>query len=152
MNKVFIVTRNNYDNYGVEACFSTQEKADEYMELCEQDEFLKIEAGVEVFTLDTRTSEQEVVTEWKCWIDYTTGKIEDHMCHKWLVNKAEQEKKHPGFVSDYTKRTAWGGKINTHRGGQATSYVSKEHVVELAKEARRIWLSAAHLRIGNKET
>jgi len=137
--QVFIVTTGHYSDYSIRRCFSTQELANEYVEMCEQDRGIGDRVRVEVFTLDGGTTEA-LFEEWSCWIDYNTGEIEHTDHRKFIANKAEQEQEGRGKWWDLTKRTRSGKKINEYPGAQADSYVSKDHATKLAIEARQAWL------------
>lgn len=67
MNKVYIVTEGDYSDYHIEACFTTKEKAEEFIKnskKVEDDGWYK--PGIEVWDLDTNTEIVNVIT-----VDFT---------------------------------------------------------------------------------
>lgn len=63
MNKVYIVTEGDYSDYHIEACFTTKQKAEEYIENSKKVEDSNwYRPGLEVWDLDTNTEIVNVIT------------------------------------------------------------------------------------------
>lgn len=70
MTKVYIVTSGCYSDYGIEACFSTKEKAQEYINNSKKTKnYSYRDIGIEEYELDGKT---EIVTVIKVFMKFTS--------------------------------------------------------------------------------
>ena len=67
-DSIFIVTSGEYSDYGIEAVFSTREKADEYVEQHGTD------FRVEEFPVDSCVPDNSK-KKWNVYLDYNTGEL-----------------------------------------------------------------------------
>jgi len=128
MEKVYLVTRGSYSAYRVEAGFTTEEAARQYIDLfCKPEQVGWDEARIEEYELDPLAAERaKGVPYWRVWLD-PNG------------NAHQPENQAPGpddkpFSTDVHPNDA--GSCITHCFAQ-----DAEHAIKIASERRAEWLA-----------
>lgn len=127
---VYVVTSGSYSGYGIEAIYSTLERAEAHPHAdCGDD--LRIEEYVLDQFPDTGPSRR---TWWSCRIDLETGEVTRELAGEYPVATFHARSGDTEWHSVYENAR--------HRdvAATATSYVSADHARKLAIEARQGWL------------
>lgn len=133
MKKVYLVTSGEYSGYHVEACFSSKEKAKDYVKkINKTSEFYG--ACVETYIVDDTNLDTLVLRPyWYSTINLKDGRIE---YEDGRTTEYELAKPHERGESEVEEIFDFDTYIH------ATSYVSQEHANKLVIEARQAWLVA----------
>ena len=128
MDKVWLYTEGSYSSYCVDAVFSTKEKADAYAAERGEDGAIE-EWDIDQFAGYVRRP------WWMCRIDRETGDVIERGKGTEVISPHER-----GHVESHKSGRAYPRK-GWYDAITATSFVSEQHALKLAAEARQ-----AHLR------
>ena len=128
MGKVWIYTEGSYSDYHVEAVFSTKEKADAYAAQCGE------YGGVDEWDVD-EFADHVRRPWWVCEIDLETGDLVRAREGSEVISPHERGSEESGTGTSYDPTS-----YNLRDVASGKSFVSKDHAMKLAVEARQAYL------------
>jgi len=126
MKTIYLVTSGEYSDYHVEACFSSKEKADVYIQKFDKVHSFTI-AQIETYHLDDPEIDALVIKpEWCARVNLVTGEIFEDGSTDMLAQPHKRGKSHAPIIG--------------YNHVISRSYTSQKHANKLAVEARQKWL------------
>ena len=133
MATIYVVTRGCYSDYRIDACFSTKELANKYIEKCKECYQYNDFNDVEEYIVDDPVHTQCVIRPyWEVTIDLTNGNIANYD-----VNNKEytSEEFFPLTATQQLIQFNYVNKLHSVK-----SYICVEHAQKLAAEQRQEFL------------
>jgi hypothetical protein len=119
--KIYIVTSGDYSDYSIDGVFSTEEKAQEYVDSRKSD------TTIEVYTIDKMVDYHDK-TRYSVSINYESGELKDR-----YTQIPDTDNGDDGWIDTKWLRTDYSKISWIH----VTSYKSADHADKLAIEARQ---------------